>query len=155
MFAEALAAFVRGMRQTSKLSSMQHRDGAERRKFGRKETNVDALAVAPGRCAVRCTIKNISRMGALLEFAVPFTCRSNFRLYVEGNKLDAQCQIRRQDGTAVGVEFVAIAVHGMIPPQNDCCAHAHVIDGPHKCEPTANSGVALRARLFGAPVATD
>ena len=131
---------------------MIHGHGAERRKFGRKDTHVEALVVAPGRNAVRCTIKNISQMGALLEFAAPFKCRSNFRLYVEGDKLDAQCQIRRQDGTSVGVEFVAIAVHGMIPQTNDCCAHAHVIDGPHKCEHVSNSGVELRARLFGKPV---
>lgn len=128
--------------------------GAERRKFGRKETNVEALAEAPGRGAVRCTIRNISRMGALVEFAAPFHSRSGFRLFVAGDMLDAQCQVRRQDGNSFGVEFVSIAVHGMIPQMHDCCcAHAHVVDGSHKCEASVTSGVELRARLFGKVVA--
>lgn len=132
---------------------MSHDFGIERRKFGRKDTSIEALAQAPGRPAVRCMIRNISQMGALVEFAAPFTCRTGFRLYVEGNRLDAQCQIRRQDGGAFGVEFVSIATHNLVPTPADLAQQAPLYEPAKKPELISQSGRDLRARLFGRPAA--
>jgi PilZ domain len=124
-------------------------NGAERRKFGRKETSIDAQAFLPGRGGVNCVIKNISQMGALLEFATAFQPRGNFRLKVDGNRLDVTCAIRRQDGLSCGVEFVAINVHTLVPAFVDTGARAVPFECAPKPELVASSGREMRARLFG------
>jgi hypothetical protein len=131
---------------------MYQSNGAERRRFGRKETNIEAQVLVPGRAGVRCVIRNISQMGALLDFGAPFSWRGNFRLIVDGNRLDAQCQIRRQDGTSYGVEFVSIAVHELAPPVSEDGLKAPLFEAAQKPELVASSGRELRAWLFGRPM---
>lgn len=122
----------------------------ERRRFGRKETNVSAQAVIPGRSGVRCIIKNVSVVGALLAFEKPFAARGAFRLYADNGTLDAQCVIRREDGNDRGVEFIAVAVNKLAAAPMPSSSAAPELDLSHKLELTPSRGSDLRARLFGA-----
>ena len=127
----------------------------ERRRFGRKETSVAAQAVVSGRSGVRCIIKNVSVVGALLAFDKPFSARGAFRLYADNGTLDAQCVIRREDGMDRGVEFLSVAVNKLASAPIHSSAAAPALDLAHKLELTPSRGSDLRARLFGAkPIAT-
>lgn len=121
----------------------------ERRRFGRKDTNVAAQAVIAGRTGVRCIIKNVSVVGALLAFEKPFSARGAFRLYADGGVLDAQCVIQREDGTDRGVEFVSVVVNKLAAAPMTSSAAAPALDLSHKVELTPSRGSDLRARLFG------
>lgn len=122
--------------------------GPERRRFGRRETSIEAQAIPTGRAGVRCTIKNISAGGALIVFAKPFKNRGPFRLLTDDNKLDAQCLVRHQDETGAGVEFISVTVNKLAPPIG-AEPETALYQAPPKPALVAATGIELRQQLFG------
>ena len=81
--------------------------GVERRAFGRRETQEHAVVRVAGRPPVRCVVLNRSDGGALLDFGQTVWLPLQFRLTLEGSKREAVCDLKRQNGSRVGVSFVA------------------------------------------------
>jgi hypothetical protein len=79
---------------------------AERRQFGRRRTCLHAVIVPRGRPGEPCLIRDISLGGALLEVSKPLLLPHRFRLHIEANGLDLECEIARRSDNAVGVRFV-------------------------------------------------
>lgn len=88
---------------------LKRNDFAEKRQFGRRQTNLRAWIRVAGRPPLPCFVKNLSEGGALLECEggvwVPFS----FRLTSEDKQIDRVCEIRHQTGGNIGVQFVAAA----------------------------------------------
>ena len=80
--------------------------GVERRAFGRRETQEHAIVRISGRPAVRCVVLNISDGGALLDFGQTVWLPLQFRITLEGSKREEVCDLKRQNGSRVGVSFV-------------------------------------------------
>lgn len=81
----------------------------ERRAFGRRQTHEHAAVRIPGRPALRCTIKNISAGGALLDFGEKVFLPYSFQLYWETQRRTEVCEIKHTKGSFVGVQFVTHA----------------------------------------------
>ncbi len=81
--------------------------GAERRQFGRRQTYVHARINARGRPSVPCIMRDISAGGALLEVEHPQWLPSRFRLRIEADGTEADCEVVRRTEDAVGVRFLA------------------------------------------------
>jgi hypothetical protein len=79
-------------------------NGIERRKFGRKETNLDATARLASGLIAKCVIRDLSQGGALVEFPDGAVQPGRLRLSWEGNA-DVLCEVRRVAGNRAGVEF--------------------------------------------------
>jgi hypothetical protein len=79
---------------------------AERRQFGRRQTCLHGMIVARGRPREPCVMRNISSGGALLEVGRPFLLPHRFRLHIEVNGLDVECEIAHRDENVVGVRFI-------------------------------------------------
>ena len=58
-----------------------------------------------GRARVACEIHNISSTGALLVFPAAVTLPSTFRLDVDEDLFEAQCEVRHHSGCKYGVRF--------------------------------------------------
>jgi hypothetical protein len=80
-------------------------DWADRRQFGRRPLNAEAVAEIPGGIAVPCIIENISRGGALLHFPCGAAPILHFQLAVEGMPYKVDCEMRHQVGFRFGVRF--------------------------------------------------
>lgn len=80
--------------------------GAERRQFGRRQTLVHGSISARGRPTIPCVMRDVSDGGALLEVGHPQWLPSRFRLTIEVNGFEADCEIVRRMDNAVGVRFV-------------------------------------------------
>ena len=78
---------------------------ADRRQFGRRQTQAHALIMSPGRPAVPCVMRDVSASGALLEVRHPEWLPRRFRLVIEDGDFDADCEVMRRTDTAVGVRF--------------------------------------------------
>lgn len=78
----------------------------ERRGFGRREIQIHAIARLPGRGAEPCMVRNYSDSGALLVFQGKFEPPDRFRLTIEAKGVDAVCEVRRRNGSEIGVTFV-------------------------------------------------
>jgi hypothetical protein len=81
--------------------------GAEKREFGRRQTQLHAWISIPGRPKLACMVSNLSVAGALLTFdkppaGLPFC----FKLTIEATKFETACEIRHNRSSGVGVEFV-------------------------------------------------
>ncbi len=81
--------------------------GVERRAFGRRETQEHAVVRIAGRPPLRCVVRNVSQGGALLDFGQDVWLPFQFRLLWEGSKREELCDIKHQNGTRIGVSFVA------------------------------------------------
>lgn len=82
------------------------RNPQERRAFGRRQTNEQAVIRVSGRPPVRCTIVNISDGGALLDTGIAMYLPFNFRLSWETSRREEECEVRHTNGSRVGVQFV-------------------------------------------------
>ena len=80
---------------------------AERRQFGRRQTCVHAIIKARGRPALPCVMRDVSEGGALLEVSHPEWLPPRFRLIIEANGFEADCEVVHQTEGAVGVRFAA------------------------------------------------
>jgi PilZ domain len=81
----------------------------ERRQFGRRKTSIHGLISARGRPDVPCVMRDVSDGGALLEVPHPQWCPSRFRLVIEANGFETECEIVHRTATAVGVRFMTPA----------------------------------------------
>lgn len=78
---------------------------AEQRQFGRRQTSSHGWVRVRGRPAIPCVVRNISEGGALLEFQTAEMLPYRFRIVIERESIDRECEVRHQTGTSVGVEF--------------------------------------------------
>lgn len=84
--------------------------GPEKRAFGRRHSNDHAIVRVQGRPPVRCTVKNISETGALLDFGSEVWLPYNFKLAWEVGSRSEECEIKHRNGQFVGVFFQRRAV---------------------------------------------
>lgn len=77
----------------------------ERRQFGRRPLNADAIAQLPGSVEIPCVIENLSEGGALLFFPTGVAPISDFDLIVENVPFRLACEMRYQIGIRFGVRF--------------------------------------------------
>lgn len=82
----------------------------ERRQFGRRQSGCHGWVKVRGRPALPCVVRNISEGGALLEFQAAEMLPYRFRIVIESEGVDSDCEIRHQTGNRMGVEFVKGAV---------------------------------------------
>ena len=80
--------------------------GAERRQFGRRQTYVHARIHARGRPSVPCIMRDVSEGGALLLVDHPQWLPSRFRLKIEADGTEVECEVVRRIEDAVGVRFL-------------------------------------------------
>lgn len=80
--------------------------GADRRQFGRRQTNLHGWITVPGRPRLACTILDISVGGALIGLRMPSWLPYNFQLTIEATKFVSWCEVRHQRADAVGVRFL-------------------------------------------------
>ena len=81
---------------------------AERRHFGRRQTCVHACISARGRSPIPCVMRDVSEAGALLEVSDPQWLPPRFRLIVEANGFEVDCEIVHRSDNAVGVRFAVL-----------------------------------------------
>lgn len=77
----------------------------ERRTYQRIDVDYRAVARLPDGSSFACRVKNISPMGALLEFPEARILPAAFRLTVPDEMFSAECEFRHQTGNCVGVLF--------------------------------------------------
>ena len=81
---------------------------ADKRQFGRRQSGSHGWIKVRGRPALPCVVKNISQGGALLEFQAAEMLPYRFRLVIESEGIDSDCETRHQTGNHMGVEFVKV-----------------------------------------------
>lgn len=81
--------------------------GADRRQFGRRQTYLHARIHARGRPSLPCIMRDISEGGALLQVDHPQWLPSRFRLKIEADGTEVDCEVVRRTEDAVGVRFLA------------------------------------------------
>lgn len=87
--------------QTVKLAAAP----AERRTYRRIEVDYRAVVRFPDGTTLPCRVKNISPMGALIEFEKEFEVARVFRLTIPDELFAAECEFRHQTENRVGVLF--------------------------------------------------
>lgn len=88
----------------------------------RRFSNRRAVALAghvkfAGRPRIPCRVRNISPSGALIEFAADMELPQRFRLDIDDDLFEVDCELRHGDGRRFGVEFTsnrqgAVALYG-------------------------------------------
>ena len=78
---------------------------SERRTFQRIDVDYRAIVRLPDGNSFPCRVKNISPMGALIEFPEARILPSIFRLTVPEAVFSAECEFRHQTDNCVGVLF--------------------------------------------------
>jgi hypothetical protein len=78
---------------------------SERRQFGRRRAQLRGIIHVAGRPPLPCVIQNISDSGALLVCDNATWLPFRFRLTIESERLEADCEVRHQTGNATGVFF--------------------------------------------------
>ncbi len=81
-------------------------DHAEKRQFGRRDTNMRGWVRVAGRPPISCVVRDLSQGGALLEFMEDTWLPFGFRLTTECKQVDRYCEPRHKNGTRIGVQFV-------------------------------------------------
>lgn len=79
----------------------------ERRKARRHEVNFKAKAGLKADRPTPCTVRNVSTLGALLEFSVPTNVPRFFRISIDDPRFAADCEVRHRSGHFVGVMFLS------------------------------------------------
>ena len=93
----------------------EQQSGRERRRFGRRETNLIASARLSTGTIAACTIRDLSEGGALLEFAADSGQPARLRLSWDGNH-DVLCEVRHINGRMMGVQFVQFGIVSLERP---------------------------------------
>jgi hypothetical protein len=83
----------------------------DKRQFGRRSSYWHAWVIMNGKRRLPCVVLNISKTGALLEFADILPNTSQFRLVIESHDFDVECQVRHIRSQFVGVYF-SHAIYG-------------------------------------------
>jgi hypothetical protein len=81
-------------------------NGAERRQFGRRRTFLHGWIKLQGRAPVACVVRDFSEGGALLEVPENTWLPFRFSLAIESERFSAECEIRHQRESNIGVCFV-------------------------------------------------
>lgn len=81
--------------------------GVERRQFGRRQTYVHARIHPRGRPSLPCIMRDVSEGGALLQVAHPQWLPKRFRLIIEADGTETDCEVVHRTEDAVGVRFLA------------------------------------------------
>ncbi len=80
----------------------------ERRQFGRRPLNAEAVAELPGAVEIPCIIENLSEGGALLSFPTGVAPINLFDLSLENVPFRLRCEMRYQVGIRFGVRFMRV-----------------------------------------------
>lgn len=78
---------------------------SERRSYQRIDVNYRAVVRLADGTSISCRVKNISPMGALLEFSEARILPARFRLTIPDELFSAECEFRHQTGKSVGILF--------------------------------------------------
>ena len=78
---------------------------SERRTHPRHEVNYRGVVRFADGTSLPCRVKNISAMGALLEFSEARIMPANFKLTIPDELFSAECEFRHQTGQSIGVLF--------------------------------------------------
>ena len=78
----------------------------ERRAENRQQTNLEGVIVCKNERPLRCTVNNVSPMGAFLSFDYPTNAPDCFKLIIPDRWFEAECQIRHSSADGkIGVVF--------------------------------------------------
>ena len=78
------------------------------RRFGpRREVTLAAHIKLIGKPRIPCTVRNISPSGALIEFATDIELPATFRLDIDQDLFEVNCELRHGEGRRFGVEFTS------------------------------------------------
>ncbi len=80
---------------------------ADQRSEPRQETFLKGQLKLDGLTIARCTIRNISSMGALLSFAEQPDVPDKFKLVIPEQTFETLCEVRHRTGNAIGVLFTS------------------------------------------------
>lgn len=86
---------------------------AERRSLVRREVSIPAKAGFRSGPPIRCTVRNISPMGAMLEFVDELNVPPTFRIVIDSEIFAADCEVRHVKGRNVGVMFTSNRLEAM------------------------------------------
>lgn len=78
----------------------------ERRKSCRIDKEYSAYIKVGKDKPISCTVRNISSMGAFLEFQVPASVPPRFNIVIPEYWFEAQCEVRHATIHGVGVHFM-------------------------------------------------
>ena len=79
----------------------------DRRGAPRKDVNIPAKVGFRDLPPIPCTVKNVSAMGALIEFDRDIVLPETFRIIIESKLFWADCEVRHQKGRTAGVMFIS------------------------------------------------
>jgi methyl-accepting chemotaxis protein len=85
----------------------------DRRGPVRKDVALAAKVGFRDRPPVACIVRNISAMGALLEFSSSVVVPEQFRIIIESEMFTADCEVRHHTGRTVGVMFTSSRLEAM------------------------------------------
>jgi hypothetical protein len=85
---------------------------AERRQFGRRQTQLYATISASGRPLKPCVVRDLSAGSARVEVDFPAWLPSRFQLMIEATGFEADCEVMHRTNDAVGVRFAALRTTG-------------------------------------------
>jgi PilZ domain len=80
---------------------------ANRRQSRRRDVSIPAKIGYRHQPPIACTVRNISPMGALLEFSDNIVLPETFRIVIESKMFWADCEVRHRKGNAAGVMFTS------------------------------------------------
>jgi PilZ domain len=81
--------------------------GADKRQFGRRESNIRGYILVAGYQPVPCTVRNISDGGALLECKDQIAATRSVRLSVEGTEFNIRSEVVHQGPRGIGIRFIS------------------------------------------------
>jgi hypothetical protein len=79
----------------------------DRRGAVRKEVHIPAKVGFRDLAPIACMVRNVSAMGALIEFDSDVVLPQTFRIIVESKMFWADCEVRHQKGRSAGVMFIS------------------------------------------------
>ena len=82
-------------------------NSTDRRGAPRKEVHIPAKIGFRDLPPIACIVKNVSPMGALIEFNSDVVLPETFRIIIESKMFWADCEVRHQKGRNAGVMFIS------------------------------------------------
>ena len=79
----------------------------DRRQSRRRDVSIPAKIGYRHQPPIACIVRNISPMGALLEFEDNIILPESFRIVIESKMFWADCEVRHHKGNAAGVMFTS------------------------------------------------
>lgn len=126
--------------------------GAERRGFGRRESQIHGTALVPGRGAMACVVRNFSAGGALVTFNEPVVPPLHFRLVIAERKIDVPCEVRHNGRYGTGVSFLeTVDIEAFVTPVRR--GRLPLPQPPAPTPPIPLDVAAIRRRLVAADAA--